>query len=477
MRSIFLCIFLVISSLAHSQHYSVTVSAPQYDGGTSYLIYYYGKNLNIEDSAVVSPQGKIVFEEDIALKPGVYSIVLPGKRHLLDFLADGGQTYSISIPDTAQLLEKSVVAQSAENDIFKQYQVTAAGLGAKMQQEIEAFKSARSKADSVLHRETYTKYNDELNAYRQNIVQEHPESMLAALLKAMQDPKVLHENPKNRQDTLENYQHYKQHYWDGISLDDNRLIRTPFFLPRLEKYFREIVSPVPDSTIREAEHMLLYSRTSPEMFQFLLNWLTDEYINPKYMGQDKVFVHLFEKYHSKGVSNWLNEKQLTAISNRAYMVMSNLIGEKASDLNMTSAAGKSVRLYDLSAPYTVVAFWDPTCGHCRTEVPRMDSLYRNKWKEQGVKVFSVLTDTDQKTKWLEFIEEHKLNGWTNVYETPEQQKAVETANKPSYRQLYDVIQTPTLYLLDADKRIVAKKLSLEQIDEMIDAKVKADSTK
>ncbi len=46
--------------------------------------------------------------------------------------------------------------------------------------------------------------------------------------------------------------------------------------------------------------MLLLARSSPEMYKFLLNWLTDEYINPKYMGQDAVFVHLFEKYHSKG---------------------------------------------------------------------------------------------------------------------------------------------------------------------------------
>ena len=50
------------------------------------------------------------------------------------------------------------------------------------------------------------------------------------------------------------------------------------------------------------------------------------------MGQDAVFVHLFEKYHSKGVSSWLNEKQMTAISNRAYMLMSNLIGEQAANL-------------------------------------------------------------------------------------------------------------------------------------------------
>ncbi|MEO5651140.1 MAG: thioredoxin-like domain-containing protein, partial [Ginsengibacter sp.] len=268
------------------------------------------------------------------------------------------------------------------------------------------------------------------------------------------------------------YQYYKKHYWDGITFMDDRIIRTPFFLPKVERYFREIVSPAPDSTIKDADYLLLLARSSPEMFKFLLNWLTDEYFNPKYMGQDAVFVHLFEKYHSKGVSSWLNEKQLTAISNRAYMVMSNLIGEPAANLEMVDSAGVFSPLYNINANYTVIVFWDPTCGHCRVEVPRLDSMYEAKWKKEGVKIYAVLAETHEKEKWTEFIREHHLRDWTNVYETDEQKKAKEEAKKPSYKQLYDVIQTPTLYLLDKDKRIIAKKLTLEQMDDVLQAKIK-----
>jgi len=38
--------------------------------------------------------------------------------------------------------------------------------------------------------------------------------------------------------------------------------------------------------------------------------------------------------------------------------------------------------------------------------------------------------------------------------------------------LYDVQSFPTLYLLDKDKRIIAKKLSFEQIDEILGYKQK-----
>jgi hypothetical protein len=36
--------------------------------------------------------------------------------------------------------------------------------------------------------------------------------------------------------------------------------------------------------------------------------------------------------------------------------------------------------------------------------------------------------------------------------------------------LYDIFKTPTVYLLDDKKRILAKQLTLEQFDALMDAK-------
>ena len=44
--------------------------------------------------------------------------------------------------------------------------------------------------------------------------------------------------------------------------------------------------------------------------------------------------------------------------------------------------------------------------------------------------------------------------------------------QPSYRQLYDIQQTPTLYLLDKNKNIIAKKLNLGQMNELLQLKIK-----
>ncbi len=462
--------FLGLTSISFAQGFKVTLLTPNYKSGLAYLTYYYGKNINIEDSAIINDKGVAVFQKNEKLQPGIYSIVFPGKNKLYDFLVDKEQVITIKA-DTFDLTNKTSVTGSKENILFQQYQKFVASKARGLQNELNDFKNSKTKNDSALHEKNYNALNKELNDYRDKIIKEHPESMLAALLTSMKEPKVLIAKPATRADSINNYDYYKKHYWDGITFMDDRIIRTPFFLPKVERYFREVISPAPDSIIKESDYLLLLARSSPEMYKFLLNWLTDEYINPKYMGQDAVFVHLFEKYHSKGVSSWLNEKQMTAISNRAYMLMSNLIGEQAANLEMVDSTGTSVSLYSIDAPYVLICFWDPTCSHCREEVPKMDSIYNATWKNEGVKIYGVLTENKEVPKWKEFMNKYNLHNWINVYQTDAMQKADEDAKKPSYKQLYDVTQTPTLYLLDKNKRIIAKKLTWQQMNDVLQMKI------
>jgi len=287
-------IFLAAFSVSNAQGYKVTLQTPDYTSGIAYLTYYYGKNINIEDSTVVNNRGVAVFQKNEKLLPGVYSIVFPGKNKLFDFLVDKEQIITIKA-DTSDLVNKTVINGSKENILFQQYQKFVSSKGSYLQKELNAYRASKNKSDSLLHEKNYADHNKELNDYRDNIIKQHPESMLASLLTSMKEPQILNTRPVTRDDSINNYQYYKKHYWDGITFMDDRIIRTPFFLPKVEKFFREIVSPAPDSIIRESDYLLLRARTAPEMYKFLLNWLTDEYINPKYMGQDAVFVHLFEK--------------------------------------------------------------------------------------------------------------------------------------------------------------------------------------
>jgi thiol-disulfide isomerase/thioredoxin len=452
----------------------ITLQAPQYKSGIAYLTYYMGSNLNIADSAAVSNTGLAIFKGKQKLPGGIYVIVFPGKNLRTEFLIDKEQKIIIKA-DTTDLINKTFITGSSANVQYVQYQKYVAKKGKQLQEERVAYMSSKTKADSLFHEKNYNQFNTELNVFRDGVIKNQPASMMAALLKAMKEPSVPVNIPVTKQDTINNYNYYKAHYWDGVTFMDDRIIRTPFFLKRIERYYREVISQSSDSIIKDVDYKLLLARTSPEMYKFLLNWLTDEYINPKYMGQDAVFVHLFEKYHSKGLTSWLNEKQMEAISRRAYMLMANLIGEKAANLDMIDTAGKPSPLYDVNADYTVIVFWDPNCGHCKEEVPRLDSVYQANWKKHGVKIYAVLSPDDKenpKPEWIKFINEHKLTEWTHVYKTKAMEDADFAAQKPSFRQLYDITLTPTLYLLDKDKHIIGKKLTIFQLNELLEVKWK-----
>jgi hypothetical protein len=288
----------------------------------------------------------------------------------------------------------------------------------------------------------------------------------------MEEPKIppASKHPGGKYDSNYVYEYYKSHYWDDISFADNRLVRTPFFEAKLEKYYRDLVSPNPDSLIKEIDRMLLYSRSAKEMYKFLMVHFVQKYINPQYMGQDAVFVHLFEKYINTGKAEFFTPQYKDFTAKRAYSLMANLIGKPAPQLDMADTLDKPLPLYSLPAEYTVICFWDPTCSHCKEVVPKVDSIYEARWKSEGVQIYAVKTD-GSKAEWLKFISDHHLDGWKHVYQLPGIQDAEIKEGRPGYKQLYDVYQTPLLYLLDKDKRIIAKKLTYLQIDEVINTKI------
>jgi protein-disulfide isomerase len=190
------------------------------------------------------------------------------------------------------------------------------------------------------------------------------------------------------------------------------------------------------------------------------------------MWEDAVFVHLFEKYFSNKEYPWLTEKGKKTITDRAYSLMANIMGTPAADVLLPDSSNKMQALYEVSADFTLVVFWDPTCGHCKEVLPRLDSFYRAKWKGENMKIYAIARETEGTRKdWLDFINGKQLNDWVNVFYTKAEDKTRIDAGIPGYSQLYDVQSFPTLYLLDKDKRIVAKKLSVDQIDEIIDIKL------
>lgn len=468
-RTLILLLLVVTGSGLAAQGYNIKVSLKPFKNEKIYLGYHYGKMKALADSTILDANSSGIFKGAELLHGGIYFIVSPKKEILFEILIDKDQEFNVSA-DTSRLPGSIRFDGSQDNTQFQTYSGFANKTGLEIHQ-LTTDIGKKTAEDSVAAIGKIKRLSRSLTTYRDSVGKLYPGSFLSVLFHALKEPEIppASSHPGGKYDSNYAYRYYKANYWNGVEIGDDRLVRTPFFEPKLEKYYRELVYPNADSIKKEIDGMLLKSRGSKEMFKYLLVHFVQKYINPEYMGQDAVFVHLFEKYVNTGQADFFTAQYKDHMTKRAYSLMANLIGQPAANLDMVDSSGKSVQLYDIASEYVVICFWDPGCSHCKDVVPRVDSIYKAKWKNQGVVLYGVKTDGTN-ADWQKFIRENKLTGWKHVYQLPEKQAADQSAGRPSYKQLYDVYQTPILYLLDKDKRIIAKKLSYLQIDEVIGLK-------
>ena len=475
MKRLIVLFSLLLTAPAFAQTgYEIKITFNPFKNQYIYLGHYFGKQYPIIDSVKLNDKSEAVFRGTNKLPGGIYLIGYPGKTGFFEILIDKQQRFSL-IADTATFDKGIRFANSPDNVLFSNYQQYMSAKGREISALQQQLKITTATTDSVRITDELTKLDKAVSEYRLGIIKKNPGNILSALLITMKEPELtgVLKEPKTKNDSLAAYNFYKTHFWDGVNFWDGRLAYTTFFEEKLDKYFAQLVTPQPDSIIKEIDWMLGYASANEEMNRFLLIKFVNRYLVQKYMWEDMIFVHLFEKYFAHKTYPWLNEQGRKTITDRAYSLMANIMGTPASEIALPDTAGKTISLYAMEAPYTIVAFWDPTCSHCKEILPKLDSFYLAKWKAAGLKIYSVAKETDgTKKDWLNFITDQHLQQWTNVYYSKADDKARTSAAIPGYSQLYDVQTFPTLYLLDNEKRIIAKKLSYQQIDEVLQLKIK-----
>jgi thiol-disulfide isomerase/thioredoxin len=395
------------------------------------------------------------------LVEGVYFVVNSNHARLFYIIVGNEQHFSVVFDSTTK--EMPVIKGSKENDLFKQYNLRSSELDKEVVALINTYNKDNTKQDSFAIAKKIEAKRTAYNNFKNEFLNKNENTLVATFLKVSNLPDV----PQNQTQEMQ-YRFIKEHYWDNMDFTDARFLHTPFFDKKVEDYLKYYVQPNADSIIPEIKFMLLSARESKEIYPYLLIKFTNKYIKPEYMGLDKVFVHLFVNNYLKGDTTYLDAKSRKIIVDRGYFLALNQLGDPAQPLYLTDTTGREVALYNIKSKYTFVAYWSPTCGHCRQEIPILDSIYKSKWRNEGVTVYSILSDEQLMPELHQFINEKKLpQDWIYTYETTAAFDAVKKAGQVNFRQAYDFKQTPVFYLLDVNKKIIGKNLSIDQFDNFI----------
>ncbi len=468
-RSVTIYLLLILIALSgFSQGHHIEITLRNSPDSTIFLAYHYGDKQFVKDTIAVNRNGQVIISGEERLDGGVYLIVLSGMQYF-ELLVGEDQDFSVDV-DVNDFLGSMKFKGSPENEAFLSYQKYLQRYNKKNTELFRLQSKLKNKPDSLqLVTGQIEQNNESLNSYLDTIHASFPGSFLSDLIRAMTPPQVpdfdlsLASNPDSVK-MARTYLFLRDHYFDKVNFGNENLIRTPILHNKLYNYFNRVLIQRPDSIIPQVDRVIHMAEQNDRMFQYVIVFALNNFIESKIMGLDAVFVDVAEKYYLSGRAEWANSGYLEKLKERVQKIKPNLIGVRAADLKMETVSGEWVSLHEVEADFTVLYFWEPNCGFCKESTPRLYSLYE-KYKDRGLAVFAVDTQ-DNRQDWENYLNEHGYD-WINAWD-PDRQTY--------FRFFFDVYSTPTLYLLDKDKTIIAKRVDVEALENMLDRLINQKAT-
>lgn len=245
---------------------------------------------------------------------------------------------------------------------------------------------------------------------------------------------------------------YVRHYWDGYSLVDTAFIHSD----DTEQLYADFIDALQYASAEDRRFALrkmmdLMDMDSVAYAHFC--FLSDKYLyDPNSpMRNEEYYIPVLEQMLA---SPRLTEAERLRPADRLKQAFKNRPGMPAADFAYVTPQGRTGRMSQVAADYTMLFFYDPDCSNCQ-QFERMLSempFFVDLQKEGVVRVLAVYPDEDE-SEWLlksSQMPEEWIVGWN---------KQGDIRSK----QLYEIRATPTLYLLDKQKKVILKDTTVEKV--------------
>ena len=447
--------FFFISQNIFSQQLKISGEIVGLENSDVIFGYYYGEKQYIKDT-ISCINGKFVISSIDNVDKGVYFILLNDNQNF-QILINEDLIFSFKT-NISEIISEMKFINSDENSKFYEFQKFTS----KKNNEVLPLKNKLEAItkDDLEYSEIFDKIekiNLEVINFKNNFIEKNLNSFFVKLLKSNEQITI----PQDFQtDEKSKYFYFINNFWNNFDLSDSRMLFTPIFHNRLEDYISKYTPQIPDSINKYLDILLSKVRASDKLFEYIINWSTYKYESSKIMGHDAIFVHIVYKYFMTGQVNWIDDVKLTNIIDKAMRLNPNLIGKKAPFLKLKNEYDEYKDLHKITSDYTVLSFYDPDCGHCKKEIPKIKKI-TDEFSRKVVQVYAVCTEFDS-TIWRQFIKKNELEKWINV---------IDIENQSNFRRKYNIMGTPRLYLLDKNKVIIAKQIDSSTLEEILNKRI------
>ncbi len=429
MKSVFFkisCIFfLTILPLRLLSQVNIDVKINDINDTVLYLVKYKSdKTQIIIDSSSISSDKK-TFKSSSKYDEGIYILSDSKQNPLFEILIGKDQKFSILVKDLMRPNTYKIKGCKETSDYFKIHSRTFHDkLHIKaLESEMEYFPDNTKKIDSI-------KLNH--NEYLESIKIKDRNSFLRTYIGFNKEIIV----PQEYKDNYEQY--IIDHYFDDISFRDVRILNTRLLKNKLDDYFNNYMSKQTTDVVLQKIDYIIYQTTSRyrDIPQDLVNHEVRDYIlwylYSKYFDNDIIYTHLSDVYFSKLEINNLTENIRSEIVKRADILRKITIGRIAPTFTYIDDEGKQIDLSEIDSKNTVLFFYKPDCQKCIRE-KRILGLIKKRQKNLTILHINISEEN---------------------YHNVSQDIAVQ----------YDIKTTPTIYILDKEKKIIAKNIKAEEIE-------------
>jgi thiol-disulfide isomerase/thioredoxin len=407
------------------------------------------------DEVASDGNGKAVFKKDKPYDQGLYFVLLSNNSNFQVMITED-QTFTMtsSLNNLAQDMQ-------VEGSLDNQLLYDNIKYEAEYQQQLTPLNNQRTSLDpeSAAYADVEKQRQALIDSRRdhlQSIFDTHPNSFFVKFKQAGQNPVLRKDLPNEAQVAA-----YRMEFWDGVDFSDERLLHTPVIMNKVKRYFEELTPQQPDSIIASLERLVeqLPTIDNSQYYQYFVNWVAINYEPTKtsLMDSEAIFVHMVKNHFTYERAFWSDSTNTYALQLRADEMANSLVGQPGPNVKVPDVNGTPQELYQLKAPYIIVYLYNPDCEHCQEQTPVLANLHR-KWQQQSpplADVYAIAIDTERDL-WLNYT--RKIGAtWTNVFDP---------SNKSIYKT-YFVDVTPEVYVLGPDRKIIAKNLNVNQIEEVI----------
>ncbi len=396
----------------------------------------------------VTAKGKDTFRssfEQHKYHQGFYRLTFPNNRNI-DFVYDGKNVQLKT--NVSAILDSMEIISSESNRLY--YSFVKLNKAYKTKTELLQLILIRYPKEDSFYQLVQKKINQVKDEYLDFVTvasQKEPQAFIARYIRSASLPFVNSNLSPEQQLTF-----LKAHALDNVNFDDTELVFSDAFTNKTIEYLTYYRNPQLPKELLEKEFMkaidsvVSRAKVNTIVYQHVVEYLLDGF---KKFGFDKVLDYIVDNYVIKD-DLCLDEKLGNTIQRRIDQNKKLPVGAIVPNFKMTDVSGKAVELYKINKEKVLLVFYASWCPHCKTILPQINELQK---KRKDFEVVAVSLDTKQE-EWKNFIDQNKLDfinlsdlrGWDSS-----------TANE------YYIYATPTMFLLDKQKKIIAKPITFEEL--------------